>query len=40
MSSQIDELFERTRAENRAALVGYLPSGFPTKQQSIRAIEA
>jgi tryptophan synthase alpha chain len=40
MSSQIDELFERTRAENRAALVGYLPSGFPTKEQSIRAIEA
>ena len=36
----IAELFERTRAENRAALVGYLPSGFPTKELSIRAIRA
>jgi len=38
--SRIDELFERTRAENRAALVGYLPAGFPTKEQSIAAVEA
>ncbi len=38
--SRIDELFERTRAESRAALVGYLPAGFPTKEQSIAAIEA
>ena len=38
--SAIDELFERTRAENRAALVGYLPAGFPTVDASIRAIEA
>ncbi|MCW2751880.1 MAG: tryptophan synthase subunit alpha [Aeromicrobium sp.] len=36
----IDELFARTRAENRAALVGYLPAGFPTKEQSIAGIEA
>lgn len=40
MSSSIDTLFERTRSENRAALVGYLPSGFPTKELSIKAIEA
>lgn len=38
--SNIDELFERTRSENRAALVGYLPAGFPTKELSIKAIEA
>ncbi|MFO6453943.1 MULTISPECIES: tryptophan synthase subunit alpha [unclassified Aeromicrobium] len=38
--SAIDELFARTRAENRAALVGYLPAGFPTVDGSIRAIEA
>lgn len=38
--SRIDELFARTRAENRAALVGYLPSGFPTKEGSIAAISA
>ena len=39
-ASPIDELFERTRRQGRAALVGYLPSGFPTKDVSIRAIEA
>jgi tryptophan synthase alpha chain len=36
----IDELFARTRAENRAALVGYLPAGYPDKATSIAAIEA
>ncbi|MCL3818506.1 tryptophan synthase subunit alpha [Aeromicrobium wangtongii] len=40
MSSSIDALFERTRAEDRAALVGYLPAGFPSKELSIKAIEA
>jgi len=38
--SRIDELFEKTRAEGRAALIGYLPAGFPTKEQSIAAVEA
>src|SRR5687768_11969903 len=38
--SSIDELFERTRGENRAALVGYLPAGFPDLKTSIAAIEA
>jgi len=38
--SRIDELFARTRAENRAALVGYLPAGFPDKETSVAAIEA
>ncbi|OUZ09940.1 tryptophan synthase subunit alpha [Aeromicrobium sp. PE09-221] len=37
--SAIDALFERTRVEDRAALVGYLPAGFPSKELSIRAIE-
>ncbi|MFT4187263.1 MAG: tryptophan synthase subunit alpha [Aeromicrobium sp.] len=36
--SQIDELFARARAEDRAALVGYLPAGFPSVEASIRAI--
>lgn len=35
----VDDLFVRTRAEGRAALVGYLPAGFPTQELSIRAIE-
>jgi tryptophan synthase alpha chain len=38
--SRIDELFARTRAENRAALVGYLPAGYPDKATSIAAVEA
>ncbi|MRK02127.1 tryptophan synthase subunit alpha [Aeromicrobium sp. S22] len=38
--SAIDELFARTRSEDRAALVGYLPAGFPSKELSVRAIEA
>ena len=36
----IDDLFAQTRAENRAALVGYLPAGYPDKATSIAAIEA
>ena len=38
--SAIDELFARTRVEDRAALVGYLPAGYPDKLTSIAAIEA
>jgi len=38
--SVIDDLFARTRTENRAALVGYLPAGYPDKATSIAAIEA
>ncbi len=36
--STVADLFARTRAENRAALVGYLPAGFPSVERSIRAI--
>jgi tryptophan synthase alpha chain len=32
--SGLDTLFEKTRAEGRAALVGYLPAGFPTLAES------
>lgn len=32
--------FEKARAENRAALVGYLPAGFPTVDGGIAAIKA
>lgn len=37
---RLDEVFARTRAENRAALVGYYPAGFPTVDASIEAIAA
>ncbi|GII90370.1 tryptophan synthase subunit alpha [Sinosporangium siamense] len=33
-------VFEKARAENRAALVGYLPAGFPTKEGAIAAATA
>ncbi len=33
-------IFEQARAEGRAALIGYLPAGFPTKQGAIEAITA
>ena len=36
--SQLDDLFARCRSEGRAALVGYLPAGFPTVDGSIEAI--
>jgi tryptophan synthase alpha chain len=32
--------FEKARAENRAALVGYLPAGFPTVAGGIEAMQA
>ncbi|WP_033293439.1 tryptophan synthase subunit alpha [Amycolatopsis jejuensis] len=32
--SGLDDLFAATRAEHRAALVGYLPAGFPTVEGS------
>jgi tryptophan synthase alpha chain len=38
--SSIDNLFARTRGQNRAALVGYLPAGFPDLKASIAALEA
>ncbi len=38
--SSLPELFERTRAEGRAALIGYLPAGFPTVDGAIDAMVA
>jgi tryptophan synthase alpha chain len=36
----LQSLFEKTRSENRAALIGYLPAGFPTKEECIMGIQA
>jgi len=30
MATPLDELFIKVRAENRAALIAYIPAGFPT----------
>ncbi|MFE6776795.1 tryptophan synthase subunit alpha [Streptomyces sp. NPDC057702] len=38
--SLLNDTLARARAENRAALVGYLPAGFPTVDGGVRAISA
>nr|WP_042185931.1 tryptophan synthase subunit alpha [Kibdelosporangium sp. MJ126-NF4]CEL16979.1 Tryptophan synthase alpha chain [Kibdelosporangium sp. MJ126-NF4]CTQ91792.1 Tryptophan synthase alpha chain (EC 4.2.1.20) [Kibdelosporangium sp. MJ126-NF4] len=37
---RLDTLFAATRAENRAALVGYLPAGYPTVDGSAEVLTA
>jgi tryptophan synthase alpha chain len=37
---RLDELFARCRSEGRAALMGYLPVGFPSYQESVDAMLA
>lgn len=36
----LNEVFERAKSENRAALIGYMPAGFPTSELSARLINA
>jgi tryptophan synthase alpha chain len=38
--SSVGTAFEKARAEGRAALVGYLPAGFPTVEAGITALRA
>lgn len=38
-TSRLAPTFEACRAENRAALIGYLPAGFPTVPKSIEVFE-
>ena len=40
MSTPLEELFVKVRAENRAALIGYLPAGVPTQEGCIAALTA
>lgn len=40
MSRSLTEVFAAARAEGRAALIGYLPAGFPTPEQSVDMIAA
>jgi tryptophan synthase alpha chain len=40
MSTPLDSLFAKTRSENRAALIGYLPAGFPSQDGCIAALTA
>lgn len=38
MSRSLAEVFAATRAQGRAALIGYLPAGFPTAAESVALI--
>lgn len=38
MPTPLEEMFVRSRKENRSALIGYLPAGFPSKQGCKNAI--
>ncbi|RHW25142.1 tryptophan synthase subunit alpha [Nocardioides immobilis] len=40
MSTSVSVAFEKARADGRAALVGYLPAGFPTVDGGIAALTA
>ena len=38
--SAVEEIFEKANAEGRAALVGYLPAGYPTVDGSVEMLSA
>ena len=40
MSTPLDEVFIKVRAENRAALIAYIPAGFPSKDGCAKIIHA
>jgi tryptophan synthase alpha chain len=38
--TQLDSVMAKVRAENRAALIAYIPAGFPSKTGCAKAIKA
>lgn len=40
MTNSVTEVFQKAKSENRAALIAYLPAGFPNKKDSLRIIDA
>jgi tryptophan synthase alpha chain len=38
--TQLDSVMEKVRAENRAALIAYIPAGFPSQSGCAKAIQA
>jgi tryptophan synthase alpha chain len=40
VTNALDEMFARCRSENRAALIGYLPTGYPSYDGSVEAMHA
>lgn len=39
MTNAIDELFKKTKSENRAALIAYIPAGFPSRDLCFQLID-
>ena len=40
MATPLDELFQKVRSENRAALIAYMPAGYPSIDGCKRVISA
>ena len=40
MTTTLEDLFAKVRVENRAALIAYIPAGFPTQEGCKRVIQA
>jgi tryptophan synthase alpha chain len=40
MTTALEDLFTKVRSENRAALIGYIPAGFPTQAGCKKVIDA
>jgi tryptophan synthase alpha chain len=40
VSTQLELLFKKVKSENRAALIAYIPAGFPTQEGCAKAIRA
>ena len=40
MTTPLDQLFIELKNQNRAALIGYIPAGFPSKEKCFEVIKA
>ena len=40
MPTALEELFVKTKSQNRAVLIGYIPAGFPNQKSSKKILKA
>ena len=40
MSTTLEKMFAKAKTENRAALIGYLPAGYPDQKSSAKIIKS
>ena len=40
MSKTLEAMFAKAKTENRAALIGYLPAGFPDQKSSAKIVKS